>query len=31
MDIEADDLTTAHLLATHLQKVLGADNFTLES
>lgn len=30
MDIEADSLATAHILAMHLKNVLGADYFTIE-
>jgi hypothetical protein len=30
MDIEADNHTTAYLLAMHLQKMLGADYFDIE-
>lgn len=30
MTIHADDLVTAHILAEKLQKLLGADKYTLE-
>ena len=30
MTINADDLTTAYMLANHLQKVLGADHHNID-